>query len=96
MPLHQDFSSFGSGPDSEHRDATEAKCYGNFENLVEKIIQYERALDVHDRLNADGILIENGDNTFIFSASIDNGVILAEEGSEETKLLKVHWSCCVL
>ena len=44
---------------------------------------------MHTRLMQDGINIQNGDNTFIFNAKIDNGVLLAEENSEASELIKV-------
>ena len=34
-------------------------------------------------------MFQNGENTFIFNALIENGVIYAAENSEEAELLKV-------
>jgi len=97
-PGYIDYSSFGSGPPSlAHpegcdRDASEAQCRANYQELVEKLTKYERALEVTNRINEDGINIQNGENTFIFNAEIDNGAMYAAENSEEAELLKVRYS----
>ena len=85
----KDASSFGSGVGGADCDATEAECRANYHQLVAKITRYERAADVYDRILEDGVDILAGQNTFIFNASIDNGVILADENSDEAKLIKV-------
>ena len=56
--MYTDFSSFGSGPDGTDRDASEAQCRRNYNNLVRKITKYERAKDVYNRLCEDGIQIQ--------------------------------------
>ena len=88
-PLFYDYTSFGSGEGGLDQDASEARCRSCFEDLVDRLVEYERALEVTTRLEEDGIEIQNGDNTFIFNSQIDNGVIYAEESSEDAELLKV-------
>ena len=90
QPVFEDFSSFGTGPGGVDVDATEAACRRNYESLVSRIKQYERSLDVHNRLMEDSINIQNGENTFIFNARIDNGVVFAEQDEEECELFKAH------
>jgi len=92
----KDASSFGSGVDGADCDATEAECRANYHQLVSKITRYERAADVNDRILEDGVNIHAGENTFIFNASIDNGVILADENSDEAKLIKVRYSSLIM
>ena len=89
-PGYCDYSSFGSGPDGTDSDETEVECRQNFLTLVERLTRYERALDVTSRLRADGINLQDGDNTFIFNARIDNGVIRADENSDDAELMKVN------
>jgi len=62
-PGFVDYSSFGSGPGSCDLDASEAQCRTNYDQLVDNLLKYERALEVTSRLNEDGINIQNGENT---------------------------------
>lgn len=91
-----DYSSFGSGPEGKDLDGSEAECRANYESLVDRITKYERALHVTDRINQDGVDIQAGENTFIFSASIDNGIILAEENSNLAQLFKVRYATLIM
>jgi hypothetical protein len=80
-----DYSSFGSGPDGADLDGAEAESRANYHKLVDRLTKYERSLEVTTRIEEDGVDIQCGENTFIFNASIDNGVIMAEENSETAK-----------
>ena len=57
-PGFVDYSSFGSGPGSCDLDASEAQCRTNYDQLVDNLLKYERALEVTSRLNEDGINIQ--------------------------------------
>lgn len=88
--LCTDYSSYGSGADPTiDRDASEAECRANYLELVDKLIRYERALEVTHRIAEDDVDIQAGENTFIFNAEIDNGVMYAAEKSDEAVLHKV-------
>ena len=87
--MYRDYSSFGTGANGADRDASEALCRRNYHELVEQLTKYERALDVHARITEEGVNLLNGENTFIFNAEIQNGVIYCAENSDEAKLLKV-------
>ena len=84
-----DYLSFGSGPDGADLDGAEAESRANYHKLVDRLSKYERSLEVTTRIEEDGVDIQCGENTFIFNASIDNGVIMAEENSKTAKLIKV-------
>ena len=88
--MYRDYSSFGTGPNGTDRDASEAQCRRNYQELVEQMTKYERALDVKQRIDDESVNLLNGENTFIFNAEIDNGVIFCPENSEDAKLLKVR------
>ena len=82
--LYKDFSSFGSVHDS----AASKYSRLNYNELLEKLLKYERALHVHERLTSEEIDLQRGDNTDIFNAEIENCILVAKE-DEEGKLLKV-------
>ena len=95
--MYSDFSSFGSGPGGTDRDASEALSRANYLELVDKLTKYERALDVTNRIYEEGISIQKGENTFIFNAKIENGVVFVPEngGEEEAELVKVRYSSLI-
>lgn len=43
------------------------------------------------RIKDEGVNIHNGENTFIFNAQIDNGVIFCPEESEDVQVFKVRY-----
>ena len=83
-------ATYGKGGRHTDIDASEAACRAKYHGLVEKISKYERAMQVTSRLAEDRVDIQAGENTFIFSEEIDNGVIYAKENSkpEDVELLK--------
>ena len=83
--IYKDFASYGS----KHDTAASEVSHLNMLELLEKLLQYERVLDVHMRLESQGVDLQKGDNTDIFNAQIDNGVLLATSAAEQAKLLKV-------
>ena len=83
--LYKDFASYGS----THDTAASEMSRLNMLKLLEKLLQYERVLDVHMRLESQGVDLQKGDNTNIFNDEIDNGVLLATSAAEQAKLLKV-------
>ena len=82
--LYRDFSSFGSVHDS----AASKYSRLNYNELLEKLLKYERALHVHERLTCEDIDLQRGDNTDIFNVEIENCILVAK-GDEDAKLLKV-------
>ena len=83
--LYKDFASYGSTHDTAGSEMSRL----NMLKLLEKLLQYERVLDVHMRLESQGVDLQKGDNTNIFNDKIDNGVLLATSAAEQATLLKV-------
>ena len=83
--IYKDFSSYGS----KHDTAASEVSRLNVLELLEKLLQYERVLDVHMRLESQGVDLQKGENTDIFNAQIDNGVLLATRAAAQAELLKV-------
>lgn len=89
--LYKDFASYGSTHDTAGSEMSRL----NMLKLLEKLLQYERVLDVHMRLESQGVDLQKGDNTNIFNDKIDNGVLLATSAAEQAKLLKVRYSTLI-
>merc|ERR1711865_379668 len=90
-PMYSDYSSFDSSPEGINRDASEAQARENYKNLVDKITRYERALAVQNKILDAGVDLHKGENTDIFDAQIDNGIISTQENCEEAVLLQVRY-----
>jgi len=95
-PMYSDYSSFDSSPEGINRDASEAQARENYKNLVDKITRYERALAVQNKILDAGVDLHKGENTDIFDAQIDNGIILTQENCEEAVLLQVRYSTLIM
>jgi hypothetical protein len=93
--MYRDYSSFGTGNNGADRDASEAMCRRNYHELIEQMTKYERSLDVHSRIQEENVNLLNGENTFIFNAEINNGVIYCAENTEEATLLKVRYTSLI-
>ena len=90
-----DYASFGSGANGTDRDAPEATCRANFEELVRTIAVYEQSLDIQSRILDEGTDIMYGEDTNAFDDAVDNGVVVSVEGPAKVKLLKVRFSSLI-
>jgi len=77
-----DYASFGSGANGADRDATEATCRANFEELIHTLALYEQSLDIQSRILDEGTDIMYGEDTTAFDDAVDNGVVVSAEGWE--------------